>query len=817
MRLRHTTTAAAACVAFLLLDYACSCALTIRGDPLWRGNFECPEQWNIPAIDDSQWKPVASPWVFLWPKDWPADPLARPMWGSSGASVVCVRRHFDLSRQPSGPAIAHVWVDDDYEFYLNGTFVGASKDGAAQLPGETYNVSSLLHTGHNVIALKLIDVGGDRGALFSLSLPGLPDFPLTAAQLLHRTAPWLMFFGVLIFALAIGVAVLTLRRRTVPSLSRLPAGVVAAASILLVAACQWLLQTQNVYTAYPYHGWAQWHWLPLSAISLLFVALVLLSAPEPPVAEPPPRTGTQLVLLIAILALAVWFRTYKLDTIPTGLFQDEAWNGNDALRLIQTFRTDGIQLWSDTVGGRPTLFLYLLGACLHVFGVSYLSLKIVPVTLEVAAVAAVYAIGRLALGPRAGLWAAFLLAVSRWDIHYSRMAWEVNCVPFLSAAGFALLLYGLGRGRGAALSLLAAGVVLSAGLYTYAAYRAIPAAALLFIAVTALSADRSALRARLQTLVTSGMLAFLVALPLLLFAWNQPGRYWERYNDVSLTYYMKYYATPMPWLHQIGKGFLGLNHRGDELVRHNLPGAPQLDAITGALFLLGLAAPAPPGRRRGFRLIWTWFLTFLALASLTRDAPHATRYLGLLVPAVLFGGHGAERLLARLRTPRAMRGVATALVALLVTATATVNAYQYFVVEAADPGADYYMDLTGRVLCEYLRRQDNVHVYWTPDIAFWADGQCEFLARGHYTAQEIKLPALTKDSGLYSLSRPAVVVVGPEFIDQHHDQLGPGQDGLPRVALPLTPLIQRDHEGRPLYYLYRLPNAPATTTTMPPG
>ena len=172
-----------------------------------------------------------------------------------------------------------------------------------------------------------------------------------------------------------------------------------------------------------------------------------------------------------------------------GFYVDEASNANDAFDLIHLYPETGLQVWSDSMR-RPPDAVSLPGRCLRAClrEHDYRSLKIVPVLFGVATVAAVYALGRVAFGPREALWAAFFLAVSRWHIHYSRMAWEAICVPFFSTAGFALLLHGLRRERGGVSSGEPRGtVVLSAGLYTYAAYRAVPVIAVVFVLAVLLS------------------------------------------------------------------------------------------------------------------------------------------------------------------------------------------------------------------------------------------------------------------------------------------------------------------------------------------
>jgi 4-amino-4-deoxy-L-arabinose transferase-like glycosyltransferase len=786
--------------ALLLLASSSGQALTVRGDVSWVATPSCPTGWMQVDFDDSSWSPVEHPWMHIAPKRWSADAQARPFWDLSGGHDVCVRRTFRLQRVPPGGTQAHVWVDDDYQFYLNGVLVADNNDSEAPLPGETYQVGSLLRSGDNAIAIRLRNRGAVMGALFSLHVPGVPEQPRTWNAAAHRAVPWLLFAAVICCVALLAVTVRTYRETWARPFASLPPGALALMVIAMAAACQYLMQAGEFWSGSWDQPLATWDWPALVPVGALLLGLVILRAAGSVSDNGTPRWEG--VVLGLILLLAAVLRAYRVDEVPVGFYQDEATNGNDALALLDL---GGVQIWSESVGGRPTLFLYLLLACLNAFGVSYAALKVAPVAIGVATVAVVYVFGRIAFGARTALWAAFFLAVCRWHIHYSRMAWEAICLPLFLTAGLALLLFGLrqDRPRRTVDTLLLAGVVLGAGLYTYAAYRAVPWIVVVFLAATLFSADRALLRQRATAIGLFGgaLLAGVVALPLLSFAWREPALYWARYSEVSLLNFMSYYGTPFPWLHQIGKSLLSFNSHGDELIRHNLPFAPHLDPVTGVLFLIGLATPATRVPHAGLRMLWTWFLTFLVLASLTTEGPHATRLLGLAPVAALFAGFG----IVQLTEGRIGRGLGRArrgIVALVAAGCLGLNAHAYFILEAHHPDADFAYDLTGRLLCERLRTQHRVDVYWTDDLAFWADGQCHFLARDRYTARDLLPEHLVEGVPSPLPGRSTLVVLGREYVDLHPERIPCDEEGRPRLPFPAEPVTERDRQGEMLYYLY---------------
>lgn len=784
--------------AFAVLVCLCSILLapaeaaTLRGDALWREDPHCAPGWEAVGTDDSTWQPVAFPWIHVLPPAWDVDPEARPFWGRSGERTSCVRRSFSLQRIPSA-ATARLWVDDDYELFVNGVAVGRSSDGEGRLPGESFVITPHLRAGANVIALRLIDVGGTRAALFSLEVPGEPEFAAPSLPI----RPWWTALACVVLALAWLAGLRQVGKR----LGRLgryqPAQATAASALALACLIQVFLAGVVLYHGERDIPVLQWNTGAVACLVLLVSCLLLNSRRLRLVPTPPLRRAHEIVLLVLVLLVAIVMRVAWIDTIPVGFFQDEATNGNDA-------RTIGAQpewyLWSDSIGGRPTLFLYLLEATFRLWGASYVTLKVVPIVAGCATVLALYGLARIGFGARIALWAAFLLAVSRWHVHYSRIAWEAILLPLFAVAGLGLLLYGLSRRRGANIAIVAAGGVLAAGLYSYAAYRAVPAIVVVWLGWLWLSPRRQLVANRRYALIAAALVALAVSAPLLRFAWEKPDLYWERYDTVSLTAFMRYFGTPLPWFDQIGRSALSLHHLGDEIIRHNLPYAPHLDPITGILSLLGMALGAWRLRHPGVRLAWAWLLTYTALASLTIDGPHATRLLGLAPVVMLFAALALEQLRTAFWTwgsDASRRGVALLLAATLLA----VNGHAYFVLEARHPTAADEFNVTGRSLCEMVRRIPGVEVYWSRDIAYWAAGQCLFLARDrHSLPRELELNDLLPGSTLFSGEQVRLAVIGPEMVRLHPEVLRPVGDEL-RLTVAPQPRAVHDPNGKLLYWV----------------
>ena len=75
------------------------------------------------------------------------------------------------------------------------------------------------------------------------------------------------------------------------------------------------------------------------------------------------------LILAGLTAVAVAMRFYRLGDLPAGLHYDEAFNGLDALSLLETPLTDW-PVFFDGNSGREPLFIWLSGIAHALFGPS---------------------------------------------------------------------------------------------------------------------------------------------------------------------------------------------------------------------------------------------------------------------------------------------------------------------------------------------------------------------------------------------------------------------------------------------------------------
>ena len=185
-----------------------------------------------------------------------------------------------------------------------------------------------------------------------------------------------------------------------------------------------------------------------------------------------------------------------------------------------------------------------------------------------------------------------------------------------------------------------------------------------------------------------GVVTALVVAPLVWFAWSQPDTFWSRLQNTFI-FADKSEAERLPALWaNIWKHVMMFNWRGDPNGRHNLPGAPMLDEVTGVLMLLGLAYSLWRLRDPRYALLPLWLgVTLLGgILSLDFEAPQSLRANGSL---------GAAYLLAVVPVAVLVRAWEVSPgrwqprwvwwpIVLLLTAAAFANVRTYFVRQAQD-------------------------------------------------------------------------------------------------------------------------------------
>lgn len=459
------------------------------------------------------------------------------------------------------------------------------------------------------------------------------------------------------------------------------------------------------------------------------------------------------LLLLPLLLLAALLRLWQLETLPPGLYHDEAYNGLDALALLHrdTFpqfhegwehyaadahagappRPTRWPVFFEGNYGREPLHVYLMALSIRVFGATPFAIRLVPALAGVLAVVAVYLAAGALLprrwSPGAPLVAAFILAVCFPALHFSRFG--IRAMLFLPLAALAVHAFWRAyaqreqRGRGWTLWLAAAGVWLGLGIYTYAAARLFPLLFVLFV-LAWLGRDQARWRALFPGITLMAGVSLLVAAPLLLFFLRYPYYFSFRIGYVAAHGRGVVEGRPwLTWLYNSGRVIRGLLWHGEEHLRHNLPGRPFLDPLQAGLVIAGAVTAFRTIWRRatddaGLRWLFLglWLLIMLLPSILSGDAPHFGRLSGAAPPLAILAGVGAEALRQRAAAGAHRPSLLGPLLLVgLLAASALLTVRDYFGRYARHPelAAAFYRD--DWQLGNYARAQlPDYDVYLTP-------------------------------------------------------------------------------------------------------
>jgi 4-amino-4-deoxy-L-arabinose transferase-like glycosyltransferase len=335
--------------------------------------------------------------------------------------------------------------------------------------------------------------------------------------------------------------------------------------------------------------------------------------------------------LIAILIIAAFMRLHRLNEIPFGLWYDEADNGLSALAILRQSEYLPVFVKSTNL---PAHFLYLIALSFQTFGVSVLAIRRVSVAFGLATVLASFFLGSELFNRRLGLVLAFFLAVSRWDVNWSRIGMHGVSVPFFEILSAVLSLWAL-RKQNLVLYTLA-GLSLGLGLCFYTPlyfFLVVMGVFLLFLWLRKHDLFHSTWRGFLFLALG----AVVVSVPISQFALHQPDSFSDR---LSVTSIFTGKSTQEAWnaiARTTREHFLMFNYHGDNNGRHNLPGEPMLDPISGAFMVLGAALSLWRIRQPGSFLFIIWLLIMLlpGILSLDFESPQSLRAIGSLPPAYL--------------------------------------------------------------------------------------------------------------------------------------------------------------------------------------
>lgn len=501
-----------------------------------------------------------------------------------------------------------------------------------------------------------------------------------------------------------------------------------------------------------------------------------------------------------ILALGLFLRLFRIDSLPAGMHTDQGLIGFTALKIAREGFRPFFELLNFPV---PETFLYYqVAAFFKLFGASYLTFHVFFALLSIASFPLIYWTFRQLSGPRVALLALFILSVMRWNWTMSRNGYPSIQTAFYLFGCLAFGIHGLKERK--LWALVVSALFCGAGLYTYQAFKAVPFL-LLALAIYEYQFRRRETGLTRRQLLSYFLLAALAAAPLLGYM-ARTGNLGNRERELFILTEVIKEKSLMPVVRNWTGTPLMFNRSGDMNSRHNIPGRRMLDDVSGALFVLGLGLAWRRRRdRTGFYPLAGLFVMSLP-CLLSTDIAHANRIVCITPFVAYFAATALDQArewmdhsISRPLATKALLGSLLAIITLL-------NGYTYFVQQAQNEdcltGFGPEQNYIGRKI-ERLEKTQPGHFNYFITTAYEGNLTVSFLG---YPAKERTFPFLVPqdlEKGNIPRDRDAIFI------------LEQGKSGTLRFLKTLFPDGQeerlRDQDGQTLIFCYQVPRIDLTS------
>jgi hypothetical protein len=437
-------------------------------------------------------------------------------------------------------------------------------------------------------------------------------------------------------------------------------------------------------------------------------------------------------LVIAAVAVILFFRLYQLNDVPPQMVSDH----REKLQDVGDVLRGETRIFFPRNTGREPMQMYLTAAVIHYFdtGISFLSLKIGTVLAGLLTLPFIYLLGREVANNRVGLLAMFFAGIAYWPNVISRLGLRFPLYPLFVAPALYFLIRGLRRSSRN--DFILAGIFLGIGLHGYTPIRILPVVILVAIGLFLLHRQPPEARRQavwgLTILVLVSLIAFL---PLLRYSMDDPGmfgyRAFSRLGTVER-------SLPGPALEifasNLGRALTMFSWNNGQIWPVSVTHRPALDVVSGALFHLGLALLFLRyiHRRHWLDLFLLLSIPLLMMPSILSLAfpdenPALNRTAGALVPVFIIIALGLDGFLTgiknRLGPVWGTRLAVTAGLLLMLMASSQNYDLVFRQYRSAYEAAAWNTTEMGQVIRNFAGSVGRLENAWVLAYPHWADTQ----------------------------------------------------------------------------------------------
>lgn len=373
------------------------------------------------------------------------------------------------------------------------------------------------------------------------------------------------------------------------------------------------------------------------------------------------------LVLIAVLAFVL--RVYKIGEYPIGTTWDEPALGYNAYSILKTGRDEYGKFLPITFKSfgdyKPGLFIYYILPSVAFFGLNKFAIRLPSALAGVGTVIAVYFLVKelFKKSPATDYYpliTSLLLAISPWNIHFSRGAWEANLALFTIVLGVIFFLKAIQTSE--IRFFVFTFVLFALSFYVYHGAKVflvvflVGSLVFLWKDLQKLTKKRKKIGLILLTLLliplfTSFRGSANRARVMSIFSYRRPqeevAKIFSQEKSLQKLNYLIYHSEAL----NTGRGIVGryFNHftgrflffEGDwSSPRHSVPYMGMMYYLEIPFLLLGIGYVLATKKRAEENILIWWLLVAPIPAAITRDIVHGIRAYWMVIPLVIFTAIG---------------------------------------------------------------------------------------------------------------------------------------------------------------------------------
>jgi hypothetical protein len=360
------------------------------------------------------------------------------------------------------------------------------------------------------------------------------------------------------------------------------------------------------------------------------------------------------VILLAVIAVILFFNFDQLETVPPEMVSDQA----EKLMDINDILNGYTPIYFPRNTGREVIHFYLTAAYMKLFNldVSYMNLKVVAVFANLLTVFFIYLLGKEIGNKWVGLAAALLSGIAYWPLVFTRVALRIPYYPLFVAPVMYFLIRGLRRQNVG--DILWTGLFLGLGLHGYTPFRIVPIFVLLVFAIYAFhSPGKKKKLLALYALSLIVLVSLVVFIPLLRYWLANPELFSYRAFSRLTSMEVDFQNSPVIiFLQNFWKASIMFFWDNGSIWVHSIPGRPALEVVSAALYFIGIIGLLFRyiRRRHWVDLVLLVSIPMLLMPSILSIAfpaenPSLNRTAGATVPVFVVVGLAFETIIRTLK------------------------------------------------------------------------------------------------------------------------------------------------------------------------